>query len=166
MSETKPENVLTVVKEKSASFFSVAKTFVVNNMMTIGLVVAVLAILTFLVFFLKDYFTKKFSAKIEGEDDDGEQTCEVMFFYTTWCPYCKKAMPVWQEFSKQWNGRTKNGYTIITTEIDCDQNEPVANKFDVQGYPTIKCIMNGKVADFDAKPTVEALNQFLQTCFS
>ena len=74
-------------------------------------------------------------------------------------------MPVWQEFAKKWNGKTKNGYMIITSELDCDQNEAVANKYNVQGYPTIKCIMNGKVTDFDAKPTASSLSQFLEACF-
>ena len=141
-------------------------SFVKQNVYYFTVGVVAFAVLLVGGYFAQKYFKNKFAKKNEEEeDDDGEKTCEILFFYTTWCPYCKKAMPEWQKFAKHWNGQKKNGYTIITTEVDCDQNEAVANKFDVNGYPTIKCVMNDKVTDFDAKPTAEALTQFLNSVF-
>ena len=52
------------------------------------------------------------------------------------------------------------------SEVDCDADEATANRFEVNGYPTIKCLMNGKSTDFDAKPSLSTLNQFLDSCFS
>ena len=133
-----------------------------NWMIVAGVTVAIVAVILYFTV-LKGKFAP--TAVAEEEDEDGEKTCEFIYFYTTWCPYSKQVMPVWQAFAKKWNGKTKNGYMIITSEVDCDQNEAVANKFNVQGYPTIKCIMNGKVVDFDAKPTADTLNQFIEACF-
>jgi thiol-disulfide isomerase/thioredoxin len=92
-------------------------------------------------------------------------TAEVYYFYTTWCPYCVKARPEWNKFTKYWEQKKKNNYTLLFSEIDCDKNESLASKYDVETYPTIKLIKDGKVYDFDAKPTLENLNKFLNMCF-
>lgn len=94
-----------------------------------------------------------------------EPVCEIMFFYTTWCPYCKKARPEWDKFKTPLNQIKRDGYLLIFTEIDCDKNEALANKYAVTGYPTIKLLKDDKITDYDAKPSVETLNAFLDSCF-
>ena len=37
------------------------------------------------------------------------------------------------------------------------------DKFDVEGFPTIKMIKDGQIIEFDAKPTKENLTQFFDT---
>ena len=151
------------VAETSSALVTKSVAFVKDNSYWFIVGVVTLIVLAVGGYFANKYFRNKLSPKEEDEDDDGEKTCEILFFYTTWCPYCKKALPEWRKFAKLWNGKVQNGYTVITTEVDCDQSESVANKFDVNGYPTIKCVMNDKVTDFDAKPTVEALTQFVNS---
>ena len=91
------------------------------------------------------------------------KSCEMIYFYTTWCPFCKKARPEWDKFKEEWAGRKINGYLITFTEVDCDINETTANKYDVKSYPTIKLIKEGEIYDFDARPTQDALTQFALT---
>ena len=146
--------------------FEGAKTWLTSNATAVAIGVVAVVLIVGAIYFGQKYLTKKFLNKDEEEDLDEESTCEFIFFYTTWCPYSKKAMEEWTKFSKQWNGTTKDGVTIVMTEIDCDQNEAVANKFDINGYPTIKCVMNGKVTNFDARPTLKSLNLFLESCFA
>ena len=169
MSQPEPKNTLVVpgAPGLGSKILASTKTFMQQHWKTLAMAVVGVTVLIVIAILFQKHFKNKFMQKagVEDEDDDGEKTCEFIYFYTTWCPYCKQTMPVWQEFASQWNGKTKNGYMIITSELDCDQNEAVANKYNVQGYPTIKCIMNGKVTDFDAKPTVDTLNQFLHACF-
>ena len=152
---------------KGISVLTQIKDFLMSNAVTVGMVLGVLVLLTVVGYLFSDYLNSKFNKNAGNMNkEQNKDTCEFIFFYTTWCPYCKKALPVWEEFSKQWNGKMKNGYEIIMTEVDCDQDEATANRFDVTGYPTIKCIMNGKSTDFDAKPSLTTLNQFLESCFS
>jgi hypothetical protein len=92
-------------------------------------------------------------------------TADVYYFYTTWCPYCVKARPEWNKFKTYWQNNKKNNYTLLFSEIDCDKNESLASKYDVETYPCIKLIKDGKVYDYDAKPTLENLNKFLNMCF-
>jgi thiol-disulfide isomerase/thioredoxin len=94
-----------------------------------------------------------------------EKICEFLYFYTTWCPYCKKSMVEWNKFKGEWNHRKYDGYEMVFREIDCDTNEALANKYKVETYPTIKMIKDNSIIDFDAKPTVDTLTQFLNTSF-
>ena len=168
MAEPEPALPTNTLMVKGASIFQKFKDFVMENKMTIGIVVAVVGLIVVVVMFFRNYVNRMFQQNT-GETrkpKKAEKTCEVIFFYTTWCPYCKKALPIWQEFSKQWNGKVKNGYMMQMSEVDCDADEATANRFEVNGYPTIKCLMNGKSTDFDAKPSLSTLNQFLDSCFS
>jgi hypothetical protein len=37
------------------------------------------------------------------------------------------------------------------------------NKYNIEGFPTIKLLKDGQIVEFDAKPTRETLNEFLNT---
>ena len=45
--------------------------------------------------------------------------------------------------------------------MDCDANPEIADKFKVEGYPTIKLVKGNQIVEFDAKPDVKTLEQFL-----
>ncbi len=93
------------------------------------------------------------------------KTCELFYFYTTWCPYCKKSRVEWDKFKAEWHHKTYNGYVLQFQEIDCDANESTASKYNVTKYPTIKLIKDDTVIDFDAKPSVDSLTRFLSASF-
>lgn len=96
---------------------------------------------------------------------------DIYFFHVDWCPHCKKAAPEWEKFRSEYNGKTVNGYTIVTHDIDCtedkmeNENQNVAEmikKFDIQGYPTVKLTTdNGKTIDFESKITKNSLETFV-----
>lgn len=98
-------------------------------------------------------------------DTSTVKVCEIFYFYTSWCPYCKKAVVEWNKFKAEWDHKTLNGYVLQFQEIDCDVNETTANKYNVTNYPTIKLIKDDVVIDFDAKPTVDSLTRFLSASF-
>jgi protein disulfide-isomerase A1 len=104
---------------------------------------------------------KKFKKKVSNDP----KVCELFYFYTSWCPYCKKAFVEWNKFKSEWNYKILDGYTIQFQEVDCDINEALASKYNVDTYPTIKLIKDGTAIDFDAKPTVDSLTRFLTTSF-
>jgi len=120
-------------------------------------------LLFFGLIFLAMYILRKRFKKVNNTQE--EKTCELMFFHTTWCPYSKKSMVEWNKFKSEWNRKKIDGYDIIFQEIDCDINEAVANKYNVEKYPTIKLLKDDSIIDFDAKPTVHTLTQFLNSSF-
>jgi protein-disulfide isomerase-like protein with CxxC motif len=56
---------------------------------------------------------------------------------------------------------------VIFTEVNCTEEsaevEHLMNKYNIEGFPTIKLLKDGQVVEYDAKPTKETLTQFLNT---
>jgi thiol-disulfide isomerase/thioredoxin len=101
--------------------------------------------------------------KKQGSVDKSEDI-SIMYFYTEWCPYCKKAEPEWKKFEKYVdNINNTNDYNVTLTAVDCDEKKSLADKYKVEGYPSVKLFYKGKVQDFDAKVTKENLVQFLNS---
>lgn len=118
-------------------------------------VLSIFLIVCFAIYYF--YFYKKTTK--------GNKSAEILFFYTDWCPHCTSAKPEWNAFK---TGTTNvNGYTIIYKEINCTKESPeseaMMEKYKVEGFPTIKLISNGKVYDFDSKPTKQNLTQFVNS---
>ena len=92
---------------------------------------------------------------------------EIMFFYADWCPHCKTAKPIWNDIKSEYENKTINGYKVIFTEVNCTEDnaeiEDLMNKYNVEGFPTIKLLKDGQVIEYDAKPSKETLTQFLNT---
>ena len=102
-------------------------------------------------------------ANKEFVDQGASNEAELMFFYTDWCPYCKKAKPIWEQLKERYTNTPINNTTIYFKEIDCDKNETVADEYSIEGYPTIKLIKNGEIIEYDAKPDLDTLEKFLHT---
>lgn len=97
----------------------------------------------------------------------GSNDAEIMFFFANWCPHCKAAKPHWNEVKSQYDGKVVNGYKLTFTDIDCTEETPEVKKstdmYEIEGYPTIKLIKDGQVIDYDAKPTKDTLEKFINT---
>lgn len=100
-------------------------------------------------------------------NNDENKEAELLFFYAEWCPHCKTAKPVWDDLRTEYENKTINGYAVVFTEINCTKEsaevEKMMDKYNVEGFPTIKLIKDGQIIEYDAKPTKETLNQFLNS---
>jgi len=98
---------------------------------------------------------------------NGSKQAELLLFYADWCPHCKTAKPIWNEIKDEYENKTINGYSIVFTEVNCTTEsaevEKLMNQYKVEGFPTIKLLKDGQVVEYDAKPSRENLNQFLNT---
>ena len=104
------------------------------------------------------------SVTANGEDaGPGDKNAQLYLFKVDWCPHCKKAKPVFDEVEKELNGRPINGYVVSFKTVDCEAEPDMADKFKVEGYPTIKLIKDGEVIEYDAKPDKDKIVEFLQT---
>jgi protein disulfide-isomerase A6 len=59
-------------------------------------------------------------------------------FVAPWCGHCKKLEPEFDEAAKQLDGTN-----VKLARVDATQNEALAQKFKVQGYPTLKTFKGG-----------------------
>lgn len=96
-------------------------------------------------------------------DDSGKNSVDLYFFYTNWCPHCKNAMPIWKQFKNETSNKTFNGKSINFIEVDCEKDTKLADQFNVKGYPTIKLVNGNQVIEYDAKPDMDTLREFINT---
>lgn len=92
---------------------------------------------------------------------------QVYFFHVDWCPHCKKALPDWNQFKSQIDGKEINGYQVKCIDLNCtDETGDVTaaiNKYSIESYPTVKLVKDEQTIDFDSKITTTALEQFVNT---
>ena len=96
----------------------------------------------------------------------GITSADIYFFYTEWCPHCKTAKPVWADFKKQMDGKKVNGVSLVFIEVDCDKDTATSDKFNVKGFPTIKLMKGNQIIEYDAKPSVENLIEFVNSALA
>jgi thiol-disulfide isomerase/thioredoxin len=158
-----------------SSFFSTIKNSV-SNLSTSTIIIITIIILFSLIsiayyfYYINPSMKPKYSHNSEQSNIEGQTTshdAELLFFYTDWCPHCKTAKPIWNDVKSEYENKTINGYNIIFTEIDCSNEtsevEQMMNKYNVEGYPTIKLLKDGQIIEYDAKPSKETLSKFLNT---
>lgn len=114
------------------------------------------------------YVSKKINPSYVANNEFNQEpkktdVVDLYYFYTTWCPHCKKSMPVWQAFKTEIGDNKFKGYRINFLEVDCDKDKATADKFNVQGYPTIKLVKGNTVIDYEAKPSKDTLIEFLNS---
>ena len=86
-----------------------------------------------------------------------------MFFYTSWCPWCKKAQPAWASFkeSLKTNPKTFGGYTISFEEINAENDKGKAALYQVDAYPTYKLQTNDTIYEYKGIPSSDEFRKFL-----
>lgn len=123
----------------------------------------------------KSYISNKEFTPPNENDEQNKKTATLYLFYTTWCPHCKNAWDSTNKTDKPWNQLTDylisqknmiNKVEIGVAEIDCEEDTETAEKYKIEGFPTIKLVYDNKIYNYDAKPDkghlVDFLNQVLK----
>jgi thiol-disulfide isomerase/thioredoxin len=142
-----------------------------STTITIIAVVILFAILASVYYFY--YLAPQMNAQYKpnsehvGTGADESKNAELLFFYADWCPHCKTAKPIWNDLKSEYQNKTINGYRVVFTDVNCSEEtaevDKMMNQYNIEGYPTIKLIKDGQVIEYDAKPSKDTLNQFLNT---
>ena len=150
--------------EQPNTILEKVKDFGTKNTYAIAGIFLFAGLLCYLVYRMYNGYVKN-SVKYETPQQGGgtSNIAEVMYFYTNWCPHCKNAKPEWDKFKTIYEGKTVKNMIIKCLEINCDVDESTADKYKVEAYPTIKLLKDGTVYDYDAKPNVDTLGQFLNS---
>jgi thiol-disulfide isomerase/thioredoxin len=167
---------ISAINKNSGSLYS----RIMNNGLKISttsifIIISIIILITLAIYYYY-YVVRKFKttyhANNEGKNineslNGQDKQAELLFFYADWCPHCKTAKPVWEKLKEQYQNKMVRGYHIIFTEVNCTnetaETEQMMNKYNIEGFPTIKLLKDGQIIEFDAKPTSETLNEFLNT---
>ena len=113
--------------------------------------------------YVKKMLDTKYVENKEFTDRDTKKQIDFYYFYTNWCPHCKKSRPEWNSFKEKIGDRKINNYTVKFFEVDCDKDSKVADKYKVEEYPTIKAISKDGVFDYDANVDSKTLIDFIES---
>ena len=67
-----------------------------------------------------------------------DESMWLVAFYAPWCGHCQKLLPEWISAATQLRG------TVKLAKIDATENQKMAQRYQIQGYPTIKIFAPGK----------------------
>jgi thiol-disulfide isomerase/thioredoxin len=97
-------------------------------------------------------------------DETTEEKYAIMYmFKVDWCPHCKKALPIWEKIVADYQDKIIKGYIMDFKLIDGEEDAETTDKFNVEGYPTIKMIKDDQIIEYDAKPDYDTIVQFMQS---
>jgi thiol-disulfide isomerase/thioredoxin len=154
-----------------SGFMDTMKTTIANNKLIIIAVFAFIGLAVYLYFnYLAPKLAPSFKANEEGRginNKGSNKVAEMFLFYVDWCPHCKTAKPEWNDLKAEYENKEINGYKVIFTEVNCTNESPEVEKmmdtYKIDGFPTIKLLKDGQVIEYDAKPTKDTMEQFLNT---
>jgi thiol-disulfide isomerase/thioredoxin len=99
---------------------------------------------------------------VENAMDEGQ--AKFMFFYTPWCPWCKKAQQPWASLKELLRNShyMYGGKTVTLEEVNCDSDKGKSALYKIAAYPTFKVETSMKVFEMSGKPTVTNFRNFLK----
>ena len=62
----------------------------------------------------------------------------IVDFWATWCPWCIRLMPVFEEVSKQYEGR------LIFGKVNVEEHQQIAQSNGILGIPVMKMFCDGR----------------------
>ena len=133
-----------------------------NKFLIIFCIISAILLITIAYFvYKKDLFNKIKPDYVENKEFINKRvdSVELLFFYTDWCPHCKTAKPIWKDLKD--TTPAINNVKINYVDVNCETKTELAEKYNVEGYPTIKLIKDNQVIEYDAKPDKETLLVFL-----
>jgi thiol-disulfide isomerase/thioredoxin len=156
------------MKSTAANMAQNSFVFLKSNWM---MIVAIILLGVLGYYMYNNFFTNStlYSANRENleNNENSNKTANLMLFYVDWCPHCKTAKPEWENLKSQYEGKNINGYTVVFTEYNCTtesaETEELMNKYNIEGYPTVKLLKDNQIIEYDAKPTKSTMEQFLHT---
>jgi protein disulfide-isomerase A1 len=79
-------------------------------------------------------------------------------FFAPWCGHCKQLAPIFEQLAAD---PEVAALGVTVAEVDCTVNENLAQKYQVQGYPTLKFLHGENVILFEGARTIEGMKAFL-----
>ena len=94
----------------------------------------------------------------------------VALFWADWCPHCVSFKPTFEKVASDLAGTTTkvSNKKLRFEKIDCVALAPLAKKYGVQGYPTIKIIrgssdMNNDMDEYTGSRDETTFSEYLMT---
>ncbi|XP_021767253.1 protein disulfide-isomerase 5-2-like [Chenopodium quinoa] len=93
--------------------------------------------------------------------DSAISTFDYVFvdFYAPWCGHCKRLSPELDAAAAALAGLEK---PIVIAKVDADKYRRVGDKYEIDGFPTLKLFMHGVPVDYNGPRKADLLVRFLK----
>jgi thiol-disulfide isomerase/thioredoxin len=129
------------------------KNLKVNRDMIENVIIFVLLVVI-LVLLGKHYMRHEASESFQVEDE-----ARLVLYYAPWCPHCKHFMGEWANLGDSQN---VNGVTVKVEKIDCQENAEVAERENIEGFPTVKLHSKNGALEYNGARNADAVILWLQ----
>ena len=92
--------------------------------------------------------------------DNKDNTPKIINFNTSWCYWSKKIQPVWEQLTDGMKGKD---IEVLDVKCDLDENREICDRYQVEGFPTIKLIVGNNILDYNGDRSLDDLSKFIQT---
>lgn len=132
----------------------------INNMLTLENVLIIIIVVLLIVAGYQLYTRNNLESFTDDKLIPSNHKYNFVMFYADWCPHCQTAKPHFKRLKET----AKRKYPKCkVTLLDAEKNQELAQKYDIEGYPTFKLIKNnGNVKDFDSTPDYEGFSKYLE----
>jgi len=133
--------------------------------------VCVLLLIGAIYIYYSDFFRVRKNAQLSDIPNAAgrDGSVVILFFFADWCPHCTKARGPWNDFVASYDGKTINNIAISCEEFDCSDSatstpktKNAIQRYNIEGFPTIKMLKGDQVIDFDAQISAFSLKKFVQ----
>jgi len=122
-----------------------------------NMIIVVLGIIV-LILFVQKIFNYNNNTTNLADFDNISKTPKFVNFNATWCYWSKKLIPTWTRLIDEMQGKN---IEIVDIKCDLDQNKDLCERYEIDGYPSIKLIQGNKIYTYDGDRSLEDMKAFI-----
>lgn len=91
----------------------------------------------------------------------GEDEAHLLFFYTTWCPHSKTAIPEWNSLKETAEKKTYGGRHMRFRALDGDSAKTALARYGVDAFPSVVLVTQESIVHYEGRVRAQGIHRWL-----